>query len=186
MERNRAKAGFTMIELLVSVVIMVFLAIGMGAGMDSGSKVHRDANFETDSAMLVDTLNSALGDVLRYSKDIRENKDVFQDSLGNQHNHYYVPFVFTNLEYGVQDGYLMLDSEGTKTIQIRSLKNSDQYELVNVGAYSNLNVTDFHLSYVSPAEDTGGNTGYVVATYVIHNANNTLSKEISTVIRFMN
>lgn len=183
---NRAKAGFTMIELLVSVVIMVFLAIGMGAGLDSGSKVHRDANFETDSAMLADTLNNALGDVLRYSEDIRKNTDVVQDSLGNQHNHYYVPFVFTNLEYGVQDGYLTLETKGKPRVQIKSLKNSDAYDLVNVGAYSNLVVTDFHLDYVSPQEDTGGNTGYVVASYVIHSANNQLSKEVSTVIRFMN
>lgn len=183
---SRAKAGFTMIELLVSVVIMVFLAIGMGAGMDSGSKVHRDASFETDSAMLADTLNSALGDLFRYSKDIRKNTDVFQDSLGNQHNHYYVPFVFTNLEYGVQDGYLTMDTDADGKIQIRNLKNSDCFYLVNAGAYSNLRITDFHLDYVSPTEDTGGNTGYVVASYVIHNANNTLSKEISTVIRFMN
>lgn len=185
MKNRRAKAGFTMIELLVSVVIMVFLAIGMGSGMSSASKVYRNTNFETDSAMLAETLNHAVGDVLRYGKDIRKNTNVFQDSLGNQHNHYYVPFVFTNLEYGVQDGYLYQAEDETGKIQIRSLKNSECYDLINEGVYTNLRVEDFHMRYITPQEDTGGGTGYVEVSYVICNYDSTLKKEISTVIRIM-
>jgi len=169
-------------------VLMVFLAIGMGVGMSSGTKVYRHATFETDSAMLADTLNSSLGDVLRYCEDLRKNPGVFQDSRGEQLMPHQAPFVFTNLEYGVQDGYLFLKSDGENgnVIQLRNLKNSNQVELINAGAYANLVVTDFRMTYVTPEEDTGGNTGYVAVSYVIRNKNDSLRKEVGTVIRLMN
>lgn len=188
MIHSRANAGFTLIEFLVSVAIMMVLLAGIGVGMDTGSKVYRDASFETDSAMLADTLNNSLGDILRYSQNVRENDGIFQDSLGNNLNIYQAPFVFTNLEYGVQDGYLVVSSEnGGNVFEIRNLRNSDVMELVNTGAYPNLTVTDFTLAYVSPERDSGGDTGYAEISYVIRNVNNpSLNKQINMVIRFMN
>lgn len=184
MKRCRTNGGFTMIELLVSVVIMVFLLIGMGVGMDSGGKVYRDASFETDSAMLAETLNNSIGDILRYSRDVRKNEGIFQDAHGNILTRGKVPFLFTNVEYGVQDAYLCLQDN---VFEICDLKGSESVELVNAGAYPNLSVKDFKLTYVSPEEDTAGNTGYAEVSYVIQSLSNpSLSKQISTVIRFMN
>lgn len=185
---SRAKAGFTMIEFLVAVVIMLILLAGIGVGMETGSKVYRDAVFESDSAMLADTLNSSLGDLLRYSQNVRENGGIFQDSQGNNLSIYQAPFVFTNLEYGVQDGYLFVSKEsGGNVFEIRNLRNSEIVELVNTGAYPNLTVSNFELVYISPERDSGGDTGYAEISYVISNVNNpSLSKQINLVIRFMN
>lgn len=168
MKRTRANAGYTLIELLVTIVIIVLLTLGIGAGMNVGARVYRDSIFQSNSAMLADTVNTSLEDVLRYSK----NAGTADGKL-----------VFTNTEFGIQDGYFQL-SDGI--LQIYNPMNDSSVELVNTGAYPQLKISDFSISYVSEG-------GYYKVSYKIYSTLNqslpaaeALTRDIETAIRILN
>ena len=72
MKKSRRNSGFSLIELLCALLILVILVIGIGVSMDAGVGIFRDATFEAESATLAGILNTSLGDILRYSVDVRE------------------------------------------------------------------------------------------------------------------
>lgn len=187
MKKLRSNAGFTLIEMLAALMILVFLVIGMGVSMDAGSRIYREATFESDSATMAGILNTNLGDILRYSQDVRINDGAMEDSEGTYHSAEKVPFVFTNLEYGIQDAYFDIvttaDSDGV--LQMKSLKNTKSMDLVNTGAYPDLKISDFEIAYTSASAALRG--GYFTVSYTINsNHNEELSRDVTSVIRLMN
>lgn len=194
MKRTRANAGFTLIELLVTVMILVILVIGIGVGMDTGSKIYQEAVFEADSATLAGILNTNLGDILRYSENIRVNTSTFEDSEGNYLNKSDVEFVFTSLDYGVQDAYfytpVLAGGVSQGVIQLKSLKNDKELDLVNTGAYPGLVVYDFEIDYVPVGYNSDGYSGrggYFSISYIISSeSNDSLTRDVECVVRMMN
>ncbi len=166
MKKTRANAGFTLMEVLVTLVIMVLLAVGIGIGMNSGTVAYQKSIFDSNSAMLADTLNTSLGDLLRYSQDVRP------DGTGG--------FVFTNREYGVRDGYFC-DTDGG-IVKIYDSYSKTEMALVNSGAYPDLKITDFSVEFVS----TDGESGYFDISYKIEStADSSLVRNITTAIRLL-
>lgn len=202
MKKLRNKSGFTLVEMLAVVLILVILTMGIGKTMDAGMQIYRDATFESDSGSLAGILNTSLGDILRYSTEIRVNEGTaadptkgFQDSSGTYLIKDDVGFVFTNYEYGIRDAYfytqVLADNTSKGVLQMRNLKNADIVELVNTGAYPNLAVTNFVITYVPEGTvDNNGNTlrgGYFEVSYrIISDSNDQLKREVKTVIRLMN
>lgn len=202
MKKLNNNAGFTLIEMLAVVLILVVLTMGIGKTMDAGIQIYRDATFESDSATLAGILNTSLGDILRYSAEIRVNEGTaadptkgFLDSSGSYLMKENVGFVFTNYEYGIRDAYfythVFADSSSYGVLQMRNLKNADVVELVNTGAYPDLAVTNFLITYVPEgAIDSSGNSlrgGYFEIEYEIISENNDqLKRKVETVIRLMN
>lgn len=194
MNKLKNKAGFTLIELLLAMMIMVFLVVGIGVGMDAGSRIYREATFETDSAALAGILNTSLGDILRYSTDIKENPGFFNDKEGNNLSKDQVGFVFTSKEYGVQDAYfytpILADGTSMGYLQLKNLYNPHVIDLVNEGAYPDLAVSNFKITYVAPGTDGGGNPGrggYFNISYTIYSSSNTEhAREVKTVVRLVN
>ncbi len=140
MKKLKNKSGLTLVEMLVSLLILVFLVVGMGPGMDIASQIYTDATFESDSAMLARIINNTVGDVLRYSESIDtsyDGKDLPDD----------IPFVFTSYDYGIQYGYFNIPEKITENdrciIQMKNMRNGQSMDLVNQGAYPDLEVTDF-------------------------------------------
>ena len=194
MKKLTNKAGLTLIEMMVALLIMVFLVLGMGVGMDAGSRIYQDAVFESDSATLASTLNTSLGDILRYSREICENDGVLENYNGDYIVEEDVGFVFTNYEYGIQDAYFYtpIYEDGTSkgVLQMKNLKNAEVVELINAGTYPNLVVSNFEITYVaagSNSEGAAGRGGYFDISYTIYSVKDeSKSREVECVIRLMN
>lgn len=199
MKKLKNKAGFTLVEMMAVVLILVILTMGIGKTMDAGMQIYRDAIFEADSASLAGILNTALGDVLRFSEDITENTGTFEDASGSLIDRAVVEFVFTNWEYGAEDAYfhIPLQAGGISkgVLQMKSISNTDIIELVNTGAYPDLVISNFEIQYVKPGAtvtDAAGNIqklrgDYFNVSYKIYSeSNDQMVREVYTTIRRMN
>ncbi len=179
------KAGFTLMEMMVSLLILVLLVSGIGVGMDAGLKIYKEANFESSSATLSGIVNTAVGDMLRYAEDIKEINTVPD-----------VEFVFTNREYGVADAYFYigdgLESDlGTLYLKNTRSGNSDTVDLLSSGAYPELEIANFKLHYTAPnAEDNEGNKlrgGYFELEYdIISQKDRESSRHVESIVRHLN
>ena len=187
MRKLLSKSGVTIMEMLVGLVIMVFLIIGIGVGMDTGNRVYKESTFEADSASLAGILNTALGDILRHCEDIRITSDESLQNAG-------IGFVFTNYDYGVRDAYFDLpivdDIRVPGILQMKNLRDDRQIDIVNAGAYPNLVISDFDLIYVAPGNNSQGDPGrggYFNLQYTIQSlTDDTLKRDVESVIRTMN
>ena len=199
MRKLKNQSGFTLVEMMAVVLILVILTMGMGKTMDAGVQIYRDAIFESESATLAGILNTSLGDILRYSKDIVVNPGTFEDSSGEMIVKERVGFVFSNEEYGIYDAYFytpVLQGGVSKgVLQMKNLLDADVVELVNTGAYPDLVISNFKIQYVAPGAtvtDASGNSivsrgDYFTITYSIFSAtNDQMVREVETVIRRMN
>lgn len=206
MKRNRNNAGFSLIEMLCALVIVVLLVMGIGVGMDAGTKIYKEATFESESATLAGILNTALGDVLRYSIDVRDEDYLRQlhgdmVAVGLAEGEFQLPddiqcyeenkfFVFTSVDYGIQEAYFYIaphvSGTNMSTVQMKNRRNAKTVDLVNTGAYPDLLVSDFKILY-SPRTGTGAEGGYFDVTYVIHSESDpTKTRDVQTIIRLMN
>lgn len=147
MKKLKSKAGMTLMEIMVSLLIMTLLVVGMGTGMTTGMRVYNDAAFEAESASLAGILNTALGDVLRYAE-----VQTIGDPIENGGN-ITQSFVFTNLEYGVRDVYFVTSASEEGGQAFLKLKSSSgaETDLINTGAYPDLSIQDFSIQYCPPA-----------------------------------
>ena len=74
MKKYFNRSGFTLIEVMTALLITVMLVVAMGTSMSAGMRIYKDATFESDSASMAGILNTALGDILRYSEDVKVNQ----------------------------------------------------------------------------------------------------------------
>ena len=195
MRKLKNKGGFSLIEMLCTLLILVLLVMGMGVGMETGGRIYRDAVFESESATLAGILNTSLGDILRYSIDVRETTATERQKYGNdvgipKADGTAVHYVFTSLDYGIQDAYFYIPphvSGGDMgPVQLKNTRNPNVVELVNTGAYPNLLVTDFEIVY-SPRIAPGIEGGYFEISYTIKSElDTTKSRSVETIVRVMN
>ena len=171
MKKLNNNAGFSLIEMLVAVAILVIMVVGMESGINAGTRAYSDAIFVSNSASLSGIVNSAIGDVLRYSEDIRANPSFadpsvpgFKDETGRTPlTKEKVPFVFSNFEYGIRNGYFQTfnKTDGSPyqgTVNILNLQDENVLPLVNNGAYPNLEIAN--LSVVMNPIDADGSVHY--------------------------
>lgn len=200
MSKLKNNSGMTLIEMLCALLILVVMIVGMGSTMDAGTRIYQEAIFESDSATLAGILNTAMGDILRYSRDVRINEGTaehpeqgFVSSDGSYLTS--VGFVFSNWEYGILDAYfhtpVYADGTSKGVLQMLNLRNSDVVELVNTGAYPDLVISNLVVTYVEEdaASPSGGTLrgGYFTVSYDIFSEKNTdLKRHVETVIRLMN
>ena len=187
MKKTRKNAGFSLIELICTLLILVLLIMGINVGMDTGSKIYRDATFESDSAMLAGILNTSLGDYLRYA-DVVET-DMMSDLLPAGMTTFDLPYVYTNWEYGILQGYFYVPIENNVAkgaLKIKSLIDEKSINLVNTGAYPDLQVQKFFISY-TPRDDDGIEGGYCIVSYeIISKTDPTKIREVEMIVRLMN
>ena len=183
MKKVRNKRGFTLMETMAAILVMVLLVVGIGTGMDTGLRVYREVTFETDSAALAGMIDTALSDMLRHAENIDPSPDALDP------NNQPVCAVFTNVDQGLKDAYIYIEGSGTSSgmLKIRSIHNNLQpVELVNAGAYPDLQIERFNLNYVEPGEE-GKRGGYFEVKYTIASSlDSTRTREMETVVRPLN
>ena len=193
--KARAKRGFSLLEMLVALAILVFIVIGIGIGMDAGIDIYKEAVFEADSASMAGIVNTNLGDILRYSSRVTVNDGTnLKDASGTLIPKQDVAFVFTSKEYGIHDAYfytpVLPDGTSKGVLQITNLKKEKAMELVNSGAYPDLDITNFKITYYKPgtaANNAVGRGGYFEASYkIVSTKDPSMTREVSTVFRLMN
>ena len=160
MKKLTSKGGFTLIEMLATLLILVFLVLGIGTGMDSALRIYDEARFESNSAAMANIVNTSLGDILRYSENLTTpgDEEFFVDSSNTKVPD--VEFVFTNYEYAVRDAYFSLKNSSNTTdgiLRMRNLRDGNVIELVNTGAYPDLKIGDFHITYQQKGTGADGN-----------------------------
>ena len=194
MKKLKNKGGFTLIEMMAALLILVLLVVAMGYVMESASQVYEASTFESQSGSLSGILNTALGDILRYSYAVSENPGFMEDSAGNHISKADVGFFFTSLDYGIRDGYFYTprqpDGSYQGVLQMKNLHDSNVVELVNAGSYPNMTVSNFEITYVAPGAEVGGTHvrgGYFDISYTIYDRyDDSRSRDVSCIVRRMN
>ena len=135
--KKRIKKGFTFTETLVALLIVALLSAVVLTGIRSAWSVHDDALFSSESEILASTINTALGDVLHYSSYER-NGSTATGSIVK----------ISNQNYGILRGSLEVD-DGKLYIKVSDDEQSSKLVLISDGAYTNISVTSFRLSYMA-------------------------------------
>lgn len=131
MKKLRSGGGFTLMEVLASMLILTFLVIGMGPGMKTAMSVYQESTFQSSSTALIGTVNATLGDVLRFAEDVEVDED--EDKT----------FTFTNTDYGLQNAKLSF-ADGIITVIDH---NGKEKPLLPEGSYPNMEITAFSATY---------------------------------------
>lgn len=132
MKKLKSKKGFTLIEMLACTVTLVLITLICTTGMNMATKSYNESMFESNSQKLEYIVNLAMGDILRYSRDITVDGGEIS---------------FTNDVYGVSEGGLKLDGDGYFVL-VRNKELSTEAWLVSTMNYvDGIYITDFTLNY---------------------------------------
>lgn len=166
MKKRRSSGGFTLMEVLVSMLILTFLIIGMGSGMKTALSVYRESTFQSGSTALIGTLNATLEDVLRYAEDIEQSEGE-------------TVVRFTNLDYGLQGAqFLCWKATDTDAPTVVTVKDSrGERSLLPTGSYTDMTVTAFDIQY---------NNGVFTVEYTIKSTMVTDSRDVTLTVAPLN
>lgn len=134
MKKLKSSGGFTLMEVLASMLILTFLVIGMGPGMKTAMTVYQESTFQSSSTALIGTMNATLGDVLRYAEDVTAVDSEM--------------FTFTNTDYGYQNARFLEweDAAGPDEVTVID-HNGNEQQLLPQGAYPNMAIQAFDVEY---------------------------------------
>ena len=68
--KKRAKAGFTLVEMLCSVILVILVSIGLANGVQLAVENYTRSIIHSESQVLCETLTTAASDKLRNCKEI--------------------------------------------------------------------------------------------------------------------
>ena len=175
MKKLKNQKGFSLVEMLVCVVIVLLLAGICTTGSNLALDSYNKSLFESNSQMLQSTLDMYLGDILRHSTLEVETTPLLN---GNKE----VKSV-TNTSYGMYEGWIDSLCDGTEKGQIYIHKKGDDItgvKLLSEKVYSNtLKISGFTLEYNETENYIKG--GYKIESTVISG----LEKECSFAYRIL-
>lgn len=133
MNKIKNSKGFTMIELLVSTLIVVLVSIGLAAGVALANRQFIKMNRYSEAQELYSTLNTLLTNELRYTNSV-----VIKN--GNVDSFFSVTYALKN----ERTSLVVLDEDGNETLldygQL-ALGNNGQYNrLVGSASYTSYNL----------------------------------------------
>lgn len=197
MKKLKNKAGFTLMEMLVSIFVLVLLVMGIGTSMDSGLQVYKTSNLNANSGILVDIINTSLDDLLRYAEvQVVDSTKPTYDAKGAEG----IGFLFTSRDFGMIGARFVLE-DGILKMQGRAGEDGTlpaAVELVNNGSYSDLKITYFTITYVPKGSTmtvtrTDGRKynstegGFFFVDYKIENQLDKMQvRSVQTVVRLLN
>lgn len=167
--KHRTK-GFTLIETVVSMLIVVMLSLVIVTATRTALNVRSDEEYASESELLAATVNIALGDVLHFA----------QYTPGTEHSGG-MP-AFTNRGYGILKGHLLL-KDGRFYINATDRDDNDAdatlLSLVSKGTYTSSTITDFTMQYDEA-------TQLFTGKYTIQGSRPHQTKEITFAFRTLN
>ena len=211
-KKLKSKRGFTLVELLASLMIVVLLSIMMSIGASVGMSVQRESTFVAQSDVLASTINTALGDVLRYSEVFAPGgsdeeygtlvvKSVLYNEAGDQ-------CLIKNSSYGINGGAVVLNQYGSDEADKRvaiwqyvyGSVSEEGEEAEDTGAKDQISYLVSHSIYthlviekdpddpfITYIEDTDGKKYFYVHYWIKEkNGSNPLKKEVQTYFRVAN
>ena len=161
MTNRSGESGMTLMEMLAETMILAILVAAMGTGMASAVQTYETSLFQSESATVADILNTAMEDLLRFSR-------VTVDGDGCW---------ITNEAYGISGGNLR-ERDGWLYLW----DGSGESLLVNSGTYGNLRVADFVCTYVAPRNE--GEYGWFRITYRLTDGRR--SRDVQTAVHPLN
>lgn len=198
MKKLNNKAGFTLMEMLVSIFVLVLLVMGIGTSMDSGLQVYKTSNLNANSGILADIINTSLDDLLRYAEvEVVDSTKPTYDAKDTEE----IGFLFTSRDFGMVGAHFVLGTDGILKMQGRAGEDGTlpaAVELVNGGSYSDLKITQFSITYVPKGSTmtvtrTDGRKynstegGFFFVDYKIENQlDKTQVRSVQTVVRLLN
>lgn len=162
---QKKNKGFTLVETLVAIVILLLMTAGLTVGISAAAKTYKQITFTNNSETLRDTINTAFSDVLRYARNIEVDDHVY--------------FSTNDYQAGVISGYVTLDSEG-KLIIVNRDDRSIQNSLMNDKVYAGLHLENFTLTYTEADADANadaGTGGIFTGKYTITDKTGTYNKQ---------
>ena len=72
MKQKRSK-GFTLVEMLACVVTLILLGLTGSVALNMATQSYWASVFESDSQLLESTIDLYIGDILRYSNEVKFN-----------------------------------------------------------------------------------------------------------------
>ena len=161
MKAKSGESGMTLMEMLTVTMILAILVTAMGTGMEIAMQTCEVSLFHAESAMVSDILNTALEDLLRFSR-VTETEEGYWISNGN--------YGISGGEICESDGYLYLRDSGQESL------------LVNEGTYGALRVEDFSCSYFLDGDGSQG--GFFRICYSLTDGNR--SRSVEAAVRPLN
>jgi prepilin-type N-terminal cleavage/methylation domain-containing protein len=129
----RARAGFTLVEMLAATVVLALLTTMVATGVSVGMRVWRSSSFSSTSQLLSSNVEVALSDPIHFSKPQLDN-------------------VTGTWDYKVDYRNVAIDKvrlvahdlgDGTSVLAFQSADDdATYYDLLNEGAYGDLTVAN--------------------------------------------
>ena len=154
--------GFSLTEVLVTLVICSILFAGMATHLVTSLKVYNSTILASEGQTLIDAVNTELTHMLRYSENVKTdssssnvvftNKRTYKTTGGSQYYEYYI----INEYIAVNDAGHLVHTDGTNA-----------KDVVNGNLYNMLKISDFNLKY-------NDSTGIFTVSYNVKNGSATL------------
>lgn len=178
------KSGMTLMEMLISLLVLMLLTAGINTAMAAGTRAYHALSSYTRISVLASNINTALTDILRYSDVNLVEADE-------------TDYIITNMEYGIRDAYFGCDENGFLKIyfltdsaspkEAKSLVNPGYYFAASSGANSG-NPPDFAVKndlQIIPHTDTRG-TYFEIKYTIVNTVDSTQYRQIDTIVRLAN
>lgn len=130
----RSRRGFTLIEAVVTTLIMSLVGLAITAGTQSAIGAYNDSLFVSESDLLVNNMEIAMSDVLRFASYTGTSDNVVH---------------FSNEEYGIKGGCFVLEN-GILFVTFKNTSDEIQdkkVQVINRSSYSNLRIVSFSMTY---------------------------------------
>ena len=167
MKKLKNAKGFTLVETLTCMLMLVILGGICSTGMEFAMKCYQETVFESNSQTLASSLEVYMSDILRYATDVKTTGSADADG-------YKVVTGFTNPVYQMYEGMIAVSTEdetsGKMVIYTRPAGEAarKEYLIVGHGMYAeDMYITDFILKYKDKEEDTDEEKHYFIGEYKI-------------------
>ena len=211
-KKLKSNRGFTLVEMLTALAIVVMMSLMMSVGASVGTAVQRESTFVAESDVLASTVNTALGDVLRYAKvrevapaggegaptneQIEAEKTLLTDSTGTK------KLLIDTDGYGISGGAICLDTyKGKGRLAVsqyvtqsedgdvsKAVTEEKIAYLVSHGIYTNLVIMKDATHPFTLKYEVDGTKKYFYVHYWIAeaNASEPMTKEVESYFRVAN
>ena len=126
----RSSRGFTLVEMLCTVVVLVLISALMAIGVRTAVQSFRKSVMSSESRVLCTTLRTIVSDELRYSSNIEQSND---------------KWTYFSQSYGGQGSSFSTDENGQVVVVNRNneIKNVLSAKSYSYGMRANVNITDY-------------------------------------------